>query len=188
MFYLGVLGHIGAGKDAFCRLLAEAAIGKTVVSFPASTILKESLDLWALERKRENYERYVEMMLKEWGADAFSNALRARIAPLQGDIIAVTGLRLPTDIPMLRKFTPNLIVYIHADFEKRFARRKMDSEKVGEAFMTEEEFIALDNRPLERNIAEMRKEADDYIQNNSDLATLRAEVGLYYQHFIAPAL
>lgn len=167
---VGLAGPQGAGKGTVIKLLTRMASKKymRVQSVKFSDILSEVLDIMAIPRSRENYQKLVIALKDAFGGDVLTKALRTWIEVTDADLILIDGIRWEPDYEMLRSLPCNTFIYITARQKERYKRCLSRGEKSGENKMTWEEFQAAEERETEKFIPEIGKRADFRIINDTE--------------------
>lgn len=181
MIVIGITGEIGSGKDTFSNHLIKIAKGKKIIRTRFSDILKETLTLWDLPHSRHNLQYLAIIMDKQYGKGTLTHAISERIKKIKADIVLVEGVRWLTDVPLIRSFDDNRLVYITADLQKRFLRVKKRAEKVDEKSLTISRFRAEDKALTETHIERIGRSADVKIENNSSIATFKKKIETFYK-------
>ncbi|MDE2001328.1 MAG: hypothetical protein KGI60_02030 [Patescibacteria group bacterium] len=180
MIIIGLTGEKAGGKGTFVTLLCEAAPDKKIVRMGFGDIIGEICDILGKPRTRENMQKIPIALIKEFGeSDIITQAMRKRVAALsQGecDILILDGIRRWEDYEYLRSFPANHLVYVTASRWTRFNRARKRNEKVGEAQLTMEQFIAQDQAEIELLVPEIGKKADFRIDNEQPIDYYRMRV------------
>lgn len=175
MLVIGVVGEKGAGKDTFSSILLRHLEGKKVVKLRFSDILLETLQMWGIEGTRHNLQRMAIVMDEEFGRGTLTEATRLRIVRLEAEVALLEGIRWKSDVPMLRSFERNLLVYVTAEPMIRWERTRKRGEKVGESEASYAQFLREEKADTERDIASIGAEADVTIVNNGTQAQFELE-------------
>ena len=181
MIVIGIVGEIGSGKDTFSSSFIKIAKDKKVIRVRFSDILKQTLDLWSIPLTRHNLQYLAIIMDQEFGKGTLTNALRNRIINENADIVLIEGVRWLSDVPLIRSFKKNFLIYITSSQEVRYKRVKNRGEKVDEKNLTLERFIIEDKEPTETHILEIGKDADIKIENNKTLKEFLEEIKKVYK-------
>ena len=172
---IGLIGPQGAGKDTFFdifkRLLPE---NLGVAQVRTSDVLRETLSLWGQDLTRDNLQSLAIYMKEMCGPDIIACIAHERIERAPEKIVFLNGLRWEADIITLSSFPRHALVYITAAPTFRFRRMKARREKVGEEFMSWEEFMTQEQRPTETLISDLGKTyADAVIINEGSLSDFK---------------
>jgi dephospho-CoA kinase len=170
-----ITGPIGSGKDTFADLLAESLSGVSIERHDYSEVMKETLDLWFLQRTRENFRKLTNLMEHNFGRGTLAKAINTRVEKAQAEVVLVTGARRTIEVEYLRKLPNCTVIYITADPEIRYERTKASKVKTGEP-PTFEAFLQEEQEDTEKEIPEIGKSADITIENNGDLEELKKQV------------
>ncbi len=180
MIVIGITGEIGSGKDTFSAHLIKIAKGKKIVRMRFSDILKQTLELWNLPLTRHNLQYLAIIMDKQYGKGTLTNAVRHKILREKADMVIIEGVRWLTDVPLIRSFERNFLVYITSDLEIRFKRVKKRAEKVDEKSLTISRFKSEDKAPTETQIKKIGQDADFKIENNFSLEEFNKKIEKFY--------
>jgi len=181
MVIIGIVGEIGSGKDTFSSHFIKIANDKKIVRVRFSDILKQTLDLWSIPVTRHNLQYLAIIMDKEFGVGTLTNALRQAVIKEKADIVIIEGVRWLSDVPLIRSFEKNYLVYITSDQNIRYERVKKRGEKVDEKSLTIDRFRLEDKEPTETHILEIGKDADIKIENNKTLKEFIEEIKKIYK-------
>ena len=186
---IGLIGEKGAGKSTFAGELRKRFSGKRISYRRFSDILIESLTPWAvIEINHENLQKFPVVMEQAYGKGILTQAMYHRITRDAAEVVIADGIRLPTDIAMLRSFSKNILVYITADAEIRFNRIRTGKEKSGEKFITFEQFMQEEQTETEVLIGKLGSKADVKIENNGSLDWFKNVISGFYESNVKPAL
>lgn len=186
---IGVVGEISGGKATFVQELIALAGADKVSSVVFSDALKDTLLLWGAELKRDNFHALAEYLNTPKSPVNLSDIVKHRIINSPTQIVAADGMRWLEDEKMIRSFEHNLVVYVTASIEARYARLKQRQEKKGENMMSFEDFVYQQEHVInERWIAEIGARADVTITNESDLESLRKQTQDFYNSHLKPLL
>lgn len=181
MIVIGITGEIGSGKDTFSAHLIKIAKEKKIVRMRFSDILKETLDLWNIPLTRHNLQYLAIIMDKQYGKGTLTNAIRHKISSQTADFVILEGVRWLTDVPLIRSFELNYLIYITSEQEIRFKRVKKRAEKVDEKSLTINRFKLEDKEPTEIHISKIGKKADVKIENNKSLKEFLEKIENFYK-------
>lgn len=173
---LGVIGESGSGKETFAKLLSEFVAPHSVKLIRTSDILKETLLKWGLDTSRENYIKVSVAMRSTFGEDVLPNAIKESVLEAAEDIVILDGLRWPADVEMLRSLPSQMLVYVTASAEVRFARTQKRQEKHGEKDTDFQKFLQENQSPADVAIPRLGAEADFRIENNGSLEEFQSRV------------
>ncbi len=179
MIVIGLVGEKGGGKGKVAEILKTLQTPKLPVThLRSSDLLLEIAGLVGICPKKVSRAQLIRLavdLVKNFGEGCISEGMRRKINRHDG-IVIFDGIRLPTDAPMIRNFSPNLLIYVTADTIVRFERVRKRKEKAGEGSMTYEQFLVEENLETERHIPEIGKTADIRINNNGTYHDLRSRV------------
>lgn len=172
---IGIVGEKGSGKGTFPKILQEILADKRIVRTTFSDIMTETLNIWGIERSRENYIKLVVSLRDSFGPNVLADAVKKRVLELDGDVIIVEGMRWMADLEMIKSLEGK-ILYITADSKIRYERTKLRGEKAGETTTSFEEFMKEENAPTEVDIPKIASAADFTINNNGSLEEFKTQV------------
>ncbi len=188
MIVIGLVGEKRGGKGTFTRLLAEILPHAKIIRLGFGDIVGDILDILDMPRTRNNMQKLPVGLMTTFDDPAvITNAMRHRIGVLDADIVILDGIRTFPDREMLGSFPRHLLVYVTASVETRYQRAVQAAEKIGDAKLTFEQFLAQDNAEIERLIPAIGAKADYVIQNESTLNDYRDHVKRVQRYFITPA-
>jgi len=191
---IGIAGQNGAGKGTFTRFCLEIIRNNGIEAgrHGSGGIVMDCLRLCALPETRHNAQRFVEMMEAGFAKGFLSGAMRKRILEDPSPCVFFDGVRLPSDVLMLRNLNgPDIIsflVYLSADSDQRFGRMRKRKEKAGEGELTREQFLEQEAAMTERFMAEIQTQADLLIGNNGTVQKLEEEAAQFCERFVLPLL
>lgn len=202
---IGLVGEKGSGKQTFVNFLKQIASTSVIpnnvegssikladssliaqndivirqVRF--SDILAQTLLIWDIPNTRENFQKLGIAMNQTFGQETLAHAAEFNIENDNADIIILDGARRESEIEIVKKQNPHLLVYITADQKLRFERLKNRSEKVGETGLSFEQFMQEENIETETLIPKLGESADVKIENNGSLEEFKSEIEKFYQ-------
>ena len=176
MKVIGLIGEKGSGKQTFVNFLKDLTPDLNIRQVRFSDILAQTLMLWDLPNTRENLQKLAIMMNDSFGAQALANAAKFSIEGDSSDVIIFDGIRREAELQLVKKMPDHKLIYITADQNLRYERLKKRSEKVGEAGLTFEQFLAEEDSKAEKLISLLGKEADIKIENNKDILEFREKI------------
>jgi len=169
---VGIVGEMGAGKDAFCDYVKEKYSDVYFLRF--SDGLTEALKVFFDDIKREDQQWLSSALRERFGGDILVKALIKKVNNINDGIIILNGVRRPDDFKALREIGGKL-VYITADEKKRWERVVLRKEKADDN-VPFEKFLELGKAEAEQLITTIGSEADFKIENNSTKEDLYAEI------------
>jgi len=172
MIVIGLIGPKSVGKDTLARHIVSRYGGK---NHAHSEILDQILRILKLPVTRENAIRLVALR-KSFGESVLVDALNNRIKADNAELEVVTGIRYDTELKNIRSYPQNVVLYIDAPIEKRYAWQKGRHQRDDDKDQTFEEFTRLEKRETEIHIQELGAKADYLIVNDGDLDQLFAKV------------
>lgn len=170
---IGLSGEAASGKGTISKYLQEK-YGANAYRF--SDFLRETLDVWNLEKSRENLAQLSFSMRQGFGEDIFSKSLKESVSKDSGKVVVVDGIRRPGDIQYLKELDGFKLVYVETSIEKRYERivkRGENSDDIGKSL---EEFKKDHELETEKGIKKLREIADVMVENNGTLEKLQGKV------------
>lgn len=181
---IGLVGEKGSGKETFGDLLIKLLPEKKILRIRSSDILSESLELWEIEKTRENLQDLAIIMDNHFGKGTLSKAVKKRIEGMDADIVIFDGVRWDSDVELIRSFPENYIIYVTANLDIRFKRIKNRKEKAFEEGTTMDQFMHEEKKLTELQIPKIGETADFKLENNSNLDELKRQVNTFCQKLI----
>ncbi len=169
---IGLTGNIGAGKTAVSEHLHKK-YGADQVRF--SQILMDVLDRLYLPKDRNNLQTLGESVRKTFGGDVLVNAFRKDLEKSSSQVVVVDGIRYMNEVDMLRSFDNNFLLFMDAPARTRYERVVKRGEK-GEAKISFDAFLEMEQRGTEKNLPQIKKAADYVIENESSMDALLKEI------------
>lgn len=169
---IGVTGRIGSGKSSFIQeALRQFPFAER---FATGDILKETLTLWGLPRRRDLLVKLSSLLRRELGPDVIVDEMRRRIEESTSPLIFIDGVRGAKVYSLMREYPGSILVAITADAAVRYERVAHRAEKPDEALMTLEEFSNLEEKGFQHQMQELEEQADVCIANNVAEADFKA--------------
>ncbi len=188
MIVIGLTGEKRGGKGTFTELLTELLPHAKIIRLGFGDIIGDICDILGMPRTRDNMQEVPLWLIEGSGNKGIiTDAMKRRIEKLDTDIAILDGIRTIPDKAMLETFPRHLLVYVTASLETRYQRAIKAAEKVGDATLTREKFLAQDNAKIEQMIPVIGARADYIIQNEGTLDEYRAKVEAVRKYFIYPA-
>lgn len=160
---MGIVGLQGCGKGTLADILAK---DYHAGYFRFSAIIGDALKTLAIEKSRENFNKFSITMRKAFGEDVFSYAVESAALAAPQDLVVIDGIRRPEDIAGLEPLPNFHLVAIEADAKLRYDRMRNRGEKSTEASMTWEQFLANEADETEKTIPFAMQRAKYRIANN----------------------
>ena len=160
---LGFIGDLGSGKGSVCKYLSEKY---RFPSYRFSTMLRDILQRIYLENSRENMQRLSTVMRKNFGQDLMSRVIANDVKNDSHEIVAVEGIRRPSDIIDIEKMPGFHLIYITADPRLRWERLVLRNENEGDDKKTYEQFLKDEEAEPEQLIKDLGAKAEYKITNN----------------------
>lgn len=170
---IGLVGRQGSGKGTTAKILVER-YGATTVRY--SDLLREILDILAIDVTRENLVELSETLRATFGEDIFAYAVDHRIRKTGAQLVVVDGIRRVDDIAALESLPHFRLVEVTASARQRFDRMKMRGEKMRERDMTWDEFVMEEIAPTENSISTIASRAWKSIDNAGSVEELTRQV------------
>ena len=170
---LGLVGDKAGGKGTIAKHLIEKHGAR---SYAFGGILKDLLTRLHLPLTRENYIKISVNLRATFGEPLFAAAMAEDVSRDTTPLVVVDGIRRVADIDQLRGIPGFHLLYVTADPKVRWQRSVKRAEKVGEADMTFEQFMAEEQAPTETSIADVAREAEITIDNNGTFDELHVQV------------
>ncbi len=186
MIVIGLVGEKRGGKGTFTNLLREALPSKNIVRIGFGDIIGDLLDILGKPKTRDNMQKLPVAINSVFGNSTITEAMRIRIQKLAADIVILDGIRLTSDVELLREFRKNFLIYVTANVEIRYARARMAAEKIGENSISLEEFRRQDNAEIEMLIPQIGLKSDYILANNKALEDYRWHIETINKLFITP--
>jgi len=162
---LGFVGDLASGKGTVCKYLKEKY---NVNAYRYSTMLRDVLQRLYLPNSRGNMQLLSKVLRENFGQDLMSKVIAEDVKNDSGEIVAVEGIRRPTDISYLEKMPGFNLIYITANPEIRWERLVKRAENPGDAEKTYEQFLQDERAEADRLIKELGRRAKFTINNNGD--------------------
>lgn len=176
MLVIGLVGEKGGGKGTFAEMLAaETPRGVRCVRVRFSDLLRETLNQWALPITRQNLQNLSKVMVQTYGADTLAHATAQRIQRTDADIVVVDGVRWEEDRKLIRSFPHNILVYVTARPEVRYARIRGRGENTDDAHAGFTQFMVEEQAVAEIDIPRIGGTADIHIVNEGTVEECRAQ-------------
>ena len=135
-------------------------------------MLRDVLDRLYVEKTRENLQEISTLLRQKFGQDLMSKVIAKDVENDPNNIVAVEGIRRPSDIVYLEKADGFRLVYITAEPKIRWQRLVERNENPGDAQKTFEQFLNDQQAEADRMIQELGKTAPIKIDNNGTVGEL----------------
>jgi len=176
---IGLTGRIAAGKGVIVDFLSS----KGFEYYTISKVVREETKKLGLPITREELQNIGDLIRKKEGAGAWAKRLIRKFDKDKEYI--VDGIRNPGELAKLRKCKDFFLIAIDAPQKIRF-ERMLKRAKPSDP-LTWEEFIKIDERdyedkenPLGQQVGLCMKQADFFIENNTDLEELSIKIKEIY--------
>lgn len=170
---IGFVGDLASGKGTACKYLKEKH-GAEVYRF--STILRDILNRVYVEISRANLQKISTAIRETFGQDAMSHAIAKDISGGTNEIMAVDGIRRPSDIVGMEKFPGFHLVYLTAEPKIRWQRLTKRNENEGDDKKILEEFLRDEQAEADRLIKDIGKKAEFTIVNDGTFEELYRQI------------
>lgn len=179
---IGLVGRQGSGKGTTAKMICER-YGAAAIRY--SDILRQILNILAVDVTRENMVKLSETLRVTFGEDVFAFAVDLQVRKSGAPLVVVDGIRRLEDIAALQSLPHFRLVEVTASARQRFDRMKQRGEKLKERDMTWDEFVMDEIAPTENSITAIAERAWKVIDNSGtpeDLArqidAIMAELGI----------
>ena len=173
----GFVGQIASGKGTAVEYLKQKHGAST---YRFSTMLRDILDRLYLPQSRHNMQTISTALRTNFGEDMMSNVMIQDVSKDDNRLIAIDGIRRPSDASKLKKIPGFVLVHITADIEKRYERIIKRGENSDDTKKTFEEFEKDHTREAEEKIAEIAEQAEETIDNNGPMENLHNQLDKLY--------
>lgn len=180
---IGIIGQIRAGKSTVAELILSHIDTNTYDEeivpaelFEFSRPLRKILDTLYLPHEREYLQNLGNRLREDFGVHTISNAVAGEINQSKCKIAIVSGIRMRSDLILMDYFKNNILIYVTAPLEVRFARENEENKKNGRRLKTLEEFTLEAQNPTELEIEEISKKAMFKINNDQSVDSLENAV------------
>jgi dephospho-CoA kinase len=163
---LGFVGDLASGKGTICKYLNEKY--KTN-AYRFSSMLRDVLKRLYVENTRENLQRLSTVLRENFGQDLMSKVIAEDVKNDNHDIVAVEGIRRPTDITYLEQVPGFHLIYITADPKIRWERLVKRAENPGDNKKTYEQFLMDEQAEADRLIKKLGSTAEYTLNNDGTL-------------------
>lgn len=170
---LGMAGEPGAGKDTVKEYLEEAYGAK---SLGFSLILKDILDRLSLRLCREHYASLAEALRTTFGESILASVLVGDVERMHAPLIVIDGIRKFGELRELRKLPNFHYIFIETDLRVRYERIKRRAAKADDATKTFEEFVQDHERDADREVRNLKEDAECVIENNGTREMLHERI------------
>jgi len=170
---LGFVGDLAAGKGTVCKYLSEKY---NTPSYRFSTMLRDILKRIYVPNSRENLQQLSTILREEFGQDLMSKVIAGDVTNDEHELVAVEGIRRPTDITYLAELPNFHLIYITADPKIRWKRLVDRRENPGDENKTYEQFLNDEQAEADRLIKELGAKAEFTINNDGDFDALYAQL------------
>lgn len=178
---IGLAGEPGAGKDTVKEYLADRYGAKT---FGFSLVLKDILDRLSLECSRSNFAGLAEALRGIFGENILSRSLVSDVEGSSVPMTVIDGIRKPGEFEELRKLPNFHLIFVETDLKVRYERIKKRGTKTDDLTKTFEEFVCDHEHAADREVRNLKKEADIIIENNGGIEDLHMRVDEIMKNFL----
>ncbi|MFA6160148.1 MAG: AAA family ATPase [Parcubacteria group bacterium] len=170
---LGLAGEIASGKGTTAKYICEKYNGN---SHRFSTMLRDVAGRMYLDVNRENLQKISTIFRENFFDDILSSVIAKDVENDEHKIIAIDGVRRMADISYLQKIPGFKLVYIEAEMKKRYERIIGREENTDDKTKTFEDFQKDHEREAERQIKDLKNQAEYVIDNNGSLEKLYKQI------------
>lgn len=170
---LGFVGDLASGKGTICKYLSQKY---GTPSYRFSTILRGVVDRVYIPQSRENLQKISQVLRENFGQDILSKAIAKDTFNDPHELVAVEGIRRPTDITYLKTDPAFHLIYVTADPKIRWERLVKRNENAGDDRKTFAGFLADEKAEADRLIKELGKQAEHTIFNNKTFKELYEQI------------
>jgi dephospho-CoA kinase len=170
---LGFVGDLASGKGTISKYLEEHHQAHT---YRFSSILRDLLTRLYIPHNRENLQNISTVLRSQFGQDVLSKVIAEDVKNDTSSIIAIDGIRRPTDIAYLKEVPGFHLLYLTADQKIRWQRLVQRNENEGDAAKSLEDFEKDENAEADRLIKELGSTAEFVITNNKSLSEFYDEI------------
>src|SRR3989344_3055415 len=170
---LGFVGDLASGKGAICKYLKEK---HGVDSYRFSTMLRDIVGRIYVEESRENLQDLSTFLRSRYGQDIMSKVIAKDVQNDPNQIVAVEGIRRPTDITYLQELPGFNLIYITADPKLRWQRMVLRQENADDAGKTFEQFLKDEQAEADMLIKDLGKQAKYTLLNNGGVEEFHANM------------
>ena len=170
---LGFVGDLASGKGTICKYLKEK---HGVDSYRFSTMLRDIVGRIYVEENRENLQDLSTFLRSRYGQDIMSKVIAKDVQNDPNQIVAVEGIRRPTDITYLQELAGFHLIYITAEPKIRWQRMVLRKENADDATKTFEQFLKDEQAEADKLIKELGQKAQYTIVNNGTIEQFHDEM------------
>lgn len=170
---LGFVGDLAAGKGTVCKYLEQRY---QTPSYRFSTILRALVDRLYIPQTRENLQKLSQVLRENFGQDLLSKVMAKDALTDPHEVVAVEGIRRPTDITYLEHDPAFHLIYITAESTIRFERLVKRNENPGDDKKTYEAFLQDEQAEADRLIKDLATRAEFTITNNGNFTELYEQI------------
>lgn len=170
---LGFVGDLAAGKGTVAKYFREKY---GVNSYRFSTMLRDMLGRIYVKDSRQDMQKLSTFLRENYGQDVMSKVIAQDVENDPKALVAVEGIRRPTDITYLEK-NPNFhLIYITADPKIRWERLVKRNENPGDDKKTYEEFLKDEQAEADRLIKKLGQTAEYTVNNDGTIEELYKQI------------
>lgn len=170
---LGFTGQIASGKGTSALYLKET-YGATTYRF--STILRDLVDRIYIPQNRHNLQTISRIIRENFGEGILAKAMAEDVKNDTSKIIAIDGIRRPSDVEYLKNVPGFVLVSLEATIEKRYERITSRGENTDDNKKTFNEFKKEHEAESELTISEIASQATECIDNNRSIEYLHKQL------------
>lgn len=185
---IAFVGEMSCGKDTAIKILERCASNLKFGRASSSHFLKQNLEMWGVQKNRENLQLLPQLMNQGFGPQTFNEALRLLITNQPEEVIIFDSIRFPETLNYLQKSFDLTVAYVDVDPKIRYQRMISRGEKHGENETTYEQFLEQHKGPTESAIPSLKQHATVIIDNNGSLEDLEKQIQRFYQQHLQNVL
>lgn len=170
---LGFVGDLASGKGTITRYLEQKY---QTPSYRFSTMLRDIVNRLYVPQTRENLQLLSTVLRQNFGQDLMSKVIAKDVENDSHTIVAVDGIRRPTDITYLATNPDFHLTYVTADPTIRWQRLMKRNENPGDDKKTFEEFLRDEQAEADQLIKTLGKQAEFTITNNGTFDEFYAQL------------
>jgi dephospho-CoA kinase len=159
---IGLVGRIGSGKTVVSEYLQKEYNGK---EYRFSQILEDVLKRLRLPVDRTNLQKLGACLRRDFGEDVILNVMKKDINASRSSLLIIDGIRYDNEAEMLQSQERNVLIFITASPDVRYARC-VERGGRGEENLTYKEFLKNERAETEKRISNLSEISDYIIDNN----------------------
>ena len=169
----GLISPMAAGKGTIADYLVTNYGAK---KYNFSGPINEILERLHIENARDNQIKMGASLREQFGNDVLAQALKKDILADNPDIAVIDGIRYAEDLEVSKTLPNFTLIAIETNADARFERLKKRNDRHGEADIDRATFDAQHQKPTEKNITKVMKEANITILNDGSVEDLHKKI------------